>query len=341
MFLQIHHSQYGGRSLPAILNDLQGAYEPAQATGAPRITSAHLLYSDFVRWTRQQYVALVIHGNTGDALFGVVNSSRSGDLAGVENIVGPCIVTLPFPVRVPPSASLRNAPPHDLPSVGLADITKASTLSGSRNIFQVPLTVEIITELDLHVRPVFGADIHGHRMETDKFPLGVAVFLLPQNRGFNIDNEYYDSHYLSFADVHWFQSHLLATLDAIVHSPTTAICIRDIDIISDGEHAFLKQVGIGLIPDLTLASESLVHRFIGKPHRPTHTGSLLSIQADTLTYADLDGLASRTSRVLGARGASLETPIPMLFKDADQPEAVVAIVATMKVGAVFVCLDVS
>ncbi|KAI0667972.1 acetyl-CoA synthetase-like protein [Trametes maxima] len=416
MVLQIHHSQYDGWSLPVILNDLQEAYESLQATGAPRITSPYLPYSDFVRWARQQSssdalsfwkyeledaallawpkvphdtndiatdtlvsaswappdgvdlarfcsehkitassllrvalgVVLGIHGNTDDVLFGVVTSGRSGDLGGIENVVGPCIATLPFRVHVPPSASLqsildvvqeRSSASSAFEYVGLADITKASTLSGSRNIFQVLLTVENIPELDLHAHPVFGADIHGHQMEMN-YPLGVTVFLLPQNRGFNIDIEY-DSHYLSAADVRWFQSHLLATLDAIVRSPTTTI--EDIDIISDEEHTFLKQVGIGLTPDPSLASEPLVHRLIEKtaqayPHRVAveHTSG------HTLTYAELDALANRTARGLRARGVSLETPIPVLFnKDADQSEAVVAIVATMKSGAAFVPLDVS
>ncbi|KAI0667793.1 hypothetical protein C8Q78DRAFT_1082073 [Trametes maxima] len=253
-------------------------------------------------------VALGIHGNTDDVLLDVVTSSRSGDLSFLDLAQG------------------RSSASSAFEYIGLADITKASTLAGSRNIFQLLLT-ENIPELDLHVLPVFGADIHGHCVETN-FPLGIAVFLLPQNRGFNIDIEY-DSHYLS--------SHVLATLDAIVHSPTRIV--GDIDIIRDEAHTFLEQVGIELTPDLTLTSEPLVHRLIEKtalayPYRVAveHTSR------HTLTYAELDTLANRNARGLRAHGASLETPIP---KDADQAEAVVAIVATMKFGAAFVPLDVS
>ena len=293
-------------------------------------------------------VVLGIHGNTDDVLFGVVTSGRSGDLPGIENVVGPCIATLPFRTRVPPSSSLesilsvvqeRSSAASAYEYVGLVDIIKASPFERSRNIFQVLLTVENIPELDLHAHPVFGEDIHGHQMEMN-YPLGVTVFLLPQNQGFKIDIEY-DSHYLTTDDIRWFKSHLLATLDAILRAPSSTPA--DIDIISEEEHAFLKQVGIGLTPDPVLASEPLVHRLIEKtalayPDRVAveHTSGA------KLTYAELDFLANQTAHGLMARGVSHETPIPVLFnKDLDQSEAVIAIVAIMKSGASFVPLDVS
>ena len=60
------------------------------------------------------------------------------------------------------------------------------------------------------------------------YPLGVTVFLLPQNEGFKIDIEY-DSHYLTADDIKWFKLHLLSTLDAILRAPSAALADIDMD----------------------------------------------------------------------------------------------------------------
>ena len=293
-------------------------------------------------------MVLRMYGNSDDVLYGVVTSGRSGDLPGVETVVGPCITTLPFRLCLSLDASLEtilsniqalSSSAATFEYVGLSDIIKASPLSGSRNIFQVLLTVENIPELDFQGHPFFGEDVHGHQMEMN-YPLSVTVFLLPQNQGFKVDVEY-DSHYLTSQDIHWFKSHLFAALDAILSSPTSTLA--ELDIVTAEERAFLQRVGIGLTPDPVLASEPLMHRLFEKtatlyPERMAieHTSG------HTLTYAALDALSNRVARGLLARGVAHETPIPVLFnKDADQTDAVVAILAVMKAGAAFVPLDIA
>ncbi|KAH9915161.1 acetyl-CoA synthetase-like protein [Epithele typhae] len=292
-------------------------------------------------------IVLGMHANSDDVLFGIVASGRSVDLPGIEDVVGPCITTLPCRVRLPPDASLatlltdiqsRSSATASYEYSGLADIIRTSPFSRSRSIFQVLLTVENIPELDLHAHPLFGEDIHGHQMEMN-YALGVTVFPLQNDGGLKFDIEY-DSRHLSAADVRWFQTHLLATLDAILRHPTSTLA--NLDIVSDEERAFLQNVGIGLAPDPTLAAEPLVHRLIEKtavahPERVAveHSGGR------TLTYAELDALADRVAHGLVALGVRHETPVPVLFdKDGDQTEAVVAIVALMKAGAAFVPIDV-
>ncbi|TBU25911.1 acetyl-CoA synthetase-like protein [Dichomitus squalens] len=291
-------------------------------------------------------VVLGIHGNTDDVLIGVVTSGRSGDLAGVENVVGPCIATLPFRIRLPPDASLnsvlstvqeRSTAAAAYEYIGLADILKASPFS--RSLFQVLLTVENIPELDLHNHPLFGEDVHGHQMEMN-YPLGVTVFLLPGNRGLKIDIEY-DSHHLSEEDVHWFRSHLLATLDAILESPSSTVA--DIDIVTDEERGYLQDVGIGLTPDPELAAEPFCHRLFERVARKhPYRIAVEHTSGQELTYAEVEAQANRAAHGLRARGVTVEVPIPVLFnKDADQSHAVVGIMAVMKSGGAFVPLDVS
>jgi non-ribosomal peptide synthetase component F len=288
-------------------------------------------------------VTLGLHDTTSDVLFGVVTSGRTGEIPGVETIFGSCISTVPCRVRLPPNHSLEsilqvvhadsiNSLPHQF--VGLNQILKAASFDG--DIFRVLLTIENIDGLHQSEDEFLGNNVRGHLLELN-YPLAISVFPSPDGKDIRFQFQY-DYEYLGATDVDWIQEHLFSALLALMKNPQ--LSVADSNFLSPREDQFVREIGVGSTPDSIMGS-SYFHRMVDDTAErvPLHT-ALEHSSGETVTYGALVHLANQIAHGLQARGVRPEICVPILFdKNANQIQAVVAILAVLKSGGAFVPLD--
>jgi non-ribosomal peptide synthetase component F len=289
---------------------------------------------------------LGVHGSSDDVLFGVVTSGRTGNCRGIENIAGSLMTTLPCRVRLPSGATYLDVmrsvhsqaaatSPYEF--LGLNDIIRAGSFVGLQDIFNVLLTIENLPGLHETTHPLLGRNLRGHWLEMN-YPLALTVFPSEDRSELRLHFQW-DSRYLAHADVDWFKSHLLAVCTAIMADPEGVISERD--LLSHEEEEYVREVGIGLSPAPELAARAFLHDAIdiaAAAHAAVN--AVEYARGNSITYEALIRLTNQVAHGLQKHGIGPERTVPVLFdKNADQLEAVVAMLATMKAGGAFIPLD--
>ncbi|KAJ7727915.1 acetyl-CoA synthetase-like protein [Mycena metata] len=287
-------------------------------------------------------LTLALHDSTSDVLFGVVTSGRTGEIPGVETIFGSCISTIPCRVSVAPDQTLesilQSVHAHSVDSVpfqflGLNEILKATNFDD--DIFRVLLTIENLDGLHQSEHAFLGENVRGHLLEIN-YPLAISVFPSPDGKEIRFQFQF-DNEYLSAADIDWIQEHLFSALLALMEHPQ--LPVADSNFLSPKEAEFVREIGIGSVPDSSLGS--FFHSMVDKsailfPSNIAleHTGG------ECVTYEALVNLANQAAHGLQARGVMPEICVPVLFdKNTNQIQAVVAFLAILKAGGAFVPLD--
>lgn len=290
-------------------------------------------------------LTLGLHENTNDVLFGVVTSGRTGEIPGVETIFGSCISTIPCRVQLPADVSLasilQTVHAHSIDSLpfqflGLHQILKATGFDN--DIFRVLLTIENIDGLHESNHEFLGNNIRGHLLEMN-YPLAISVFPSPDGNELRFQFQW-DSEYLYAANIDWISEHLFSALAAIMHHSDLSIAASN--FLSPKEVDFVREIGVGSTPDTGLVSE-FFHCMVddSAARFPSHI-ALEHTGGESMTYETLVSLANQVAHGLQARGVEPEICVPVLFdKNANQIQAVVAILAVLKSGGAFVPLDAS
>ncbi|KAE9401198.1 acetyl-CoA synthetase-like protein [Gymnopus androsaceus JB14] len=293
-------------------------------------------------------LVLGMHANVQDVAFAVVTSGRSGNLEGIDEVVGPCIVTVPFCMQVPSESStigqlLNAVQKHSNVSsgyhhlVGLPEIQKANP----HLILNVLLTVENLPGLYDSEDELLGEHVLGHHLEMN-YALAVTVFPSPDGRELRCQFEW-DSRVLTRGDVDVFSAHLIEAFKFIAESPSST-SLTDLSIISPSEEAFLKTVASGIETDSAFAQYPFFQNLLDHiaQQYPTRIAIEHSSNASSITYHDLVKRSIQVARGLQLRGIGPEAIVPVLFnKDSCHIDTIVAFVGIMKAGGAFVPLDAS
>ncbi|MFD7054933.1 amino acid adenylation domain-containing protein [Streptomyces mirabilis] len=284
--------------------------------------------------------ALLIAGWTGsqDVVFGATVSGRPPQVAGVDEMVGLFINTLPVRVSLTPGQSLaellrglqeRQAALMDHHHFGLAEIHHATglgTLFDSVVVYEsYPADEDSLSE----TQSTAGITIAGIAAEaTVHYPLGLLVQDEPDLR---LTLGYQD-HAFDARTAHRLAQRLARILQHIAADPGTPVGRVDVVEPAERERLLTEFNDCAThVPEATVPE--LFERQAAR--RPDAVAVVLG---DTmLTYRELDERADRLARVLVARGVVQESVVALALPRS--PQHVVAALAVAKAGGTYMPID--
>ncbi|MFB7785592.1 amino acid adenylation domain-containing protein [Streptomyces vinaceus] len=272
-----------------------------------------------------------------DVVFGGTVSGRTADVAGIEDMVGLLINTLPVRFRIredePLLAALarfqdEQAELMDHQHVGLAGIQRAAGLGA---LFDTTVVVENYP-LDLEsMRELAGGPRLAGVEGSDATHYTVNLIVLPGERlRLHLDHR---TDVLDARTARSLGEALERLLTAVADAPDTAV--GEVDLLSAEQHRLIGEWNGTCVPvpDTTLVElfEQQVARTPGAP--------ATVFRGERLTYGELDARAERLARVLRARGAGPEEIVAVALHRST--EMVVSLLAVLKAGAAYLPVDPS
>ncbi|AKJ96694.1 peptide synthetase [Pseudomonas chlororaphis] len=274
-----------------------------------------------------------------DVLFGVTVAGRPTDLAGVEEMVGLFINSLPLRVDVDPQAPVadwlqallsHNAQLREHESASLVDIQRCSEVPRGQQLFDslvvfenAPLDISSV-QLD-----AFSIDIYEDRVHTN-FPMTVVLY--PGDRlGIRLS---YDSQRFTTDTVQRMLGHLVQLLSSMLDQPQAPL--GSLQMLPEAERRHLQVECNPSAVDFPL-ERGYASLFADQVRRrPQHIAAVC--QDQSLTYAELDRRTNAIAHALQQAGAGPETLVALF---AERGLALLTMmIATLKAGAAFQALDI-
>ncbi|WP_433566166.1 amino acid adenylation domain-containing protein [Nocardia sp. CA-151230] len=275
-----------------------------------------------------------------DILFGTTVSGRPADLAGVENIVGLFINTIPVRIRLAPGESvgalLRRVQREQFEltahhHLGLSDIG-AQTGVGERNLFDTLLVVESYPVDEAKLRSdalaFAGLAIGGFQSrEATHYALTLTV---RQTDRLHLLAGWWPE-LLDAETVSLLGERLTRVLAALAANPN--IAVADIDPIGEAEHRRVRdwQCPAAPVPDVTLVDLFRAQAAVRADAVAVRFGDRV------LTYRDLDEASDDLACALAVHGVGVESLVAVGVSRS--VELIVALLGVLKSGAGYVPLD--
>ncbi|MET7767094.1 amino acid adenylation domain-containing protein [Nocardia sp. NPDC005366] len=289
--------------------------------------------------------ALLLAMSTGrtDVVFGGTVSGRPPQLAGVEDMVGLFINTLPVRVRLDPSESVsallarvqsEQARLLDHQHVGLAAIHKAvglAELFDTLTVFEsYPIDREALSR-SMDIAGMRILDVAG--TDATPYPLNLMVIPLHGMPGSNdtlrVTVKFLADHLAESAARRLLDRFVLLLTQIAEHPESLVARLHHCDA---AERAALLPVrGPESVPQRTLPD------VLGAGARINPNAIAVDAGGDSMTYGELDAWSNRFARVLLRRGIGAEVFVVLALTRS--VESVVAVWALAKTGAAFAPLD--
>ncbi|MEU4445217.1 non-ribosomal peptide synthase/polyketide synthase [Actinosynnema sp. NPDC050801] len=269
-----------------------------------------------------------------DVVFGTTVSGRPADLPGVESMVGMFINTVPTRVRVDRGRDVLSwlrdlqeaqSGSRSFDFVSLAEVQAWSDLPPGANLFDSAVVFENypVDELANAAQQVRVLDVQG--LDSTNFPLTLSAHTGDRLR-LELD---YDRKLFDAATVERMAAYLVALLEGVADGRELPLLTED-----DARHELVEWNRTALdVPDVTFPEvfEAQVRR--------TPDATALVFRDEALSYAEVNARANRLARHLVSLGAGPERVVALaLPRSAD---AVVAMLAVFKAGAVYLPLDLA
>jgi amino acid adenylation domain-containing protein/non-ribosomal peptide synthase protein (TIGR01720 family) len=285
--------------------------------------------------------ALVLsrYASAEDVVFGVTVSGRPADLAGVENIVGLFINTLPLRVTVTDDAEAgpwlralqeRQVALQEHGHAALSDIQGWSAVPRGQQLFE-SLFVFINYPVDSALSNRFG-DLEPrqvHFVEQTSYPLTIDVLPGPRL-----------TLRTSFDTARFDRDTVLRLLghirQALLSLGRPGVKLGQIELVAGAERAALLALSTPPAPVEDLRDGSL-HAWFTRQAATTPDGIALSSESGTLTYAELDRAANAIAHRLRGLGVQRGTLVG-LFLERDAP-LLVGLLGILKAGGAYLPLD--
>ncbi|ORX92132.1 hypothetical protein K493DRAFT_377413 [Basidiobolus meristosporus CBS 931.73] len=301
-------------------------------TGAHSLTLATIVN---LAWA----LVLKCHTGNSDVVFGVVNSGRSVPVAGIDQICGPCITTLPVRVNLSDNPTMlevmtgmhrRQVEQHRFQNIGLQDIQKLCVGELGSSLFDSLLAVQ---NLDIDQ---LGHGLHSIGMEVVKATMpsnyAVVVELATGADGHEL-SILYDENLIHNDEAKWIFEHMKTALLSIPDNAETRV--DDFGIISSKEYELLRQWSGSFTRN---SPECCIHTLFEE--QVLRTPDNIAVQFENeefVTYHELNCRANRLAHHLIDIGVDIETVVPLcLGKSVDM---IVAILGVLKSGAAYVPID--
>jgi len=277
---------------------------------------------------------LVLGAETGrtDVVFGGVVSGRPPELAGVEQMVGLFINTLPIRIRVSPGDTLAEAlrrvqgEQADLMAhhhLGLAEIQGLTRLGA---LFDTVTVLENYPfDPDAAATDLGGVKVSGVSMH-DATHYPVAVAAVP-GRELSVRLDYRPDLFTD-EEAERLAWRLRRALRAVAEQP--GLQAGRLDLLTDAERGrALTLAG----KDSGREADTVTGRFAAVVARQPDAVAIRH-GGESITYAELDERSGRLAARLAAAGVGPETPVAMLLERG--PQVLVATLAVLKAGGYYV-----
>jgi amino acid adenylation domain-containing protein/non-ribosomal peptide synthase protein (TIGR01720 family) len=285
--------------------------------------------------------ALLLNRYSGqdDVVFGTTVSGRPPALAGVEEMVGLFINTLPVRARVAPRASLlswlgglqtRLAGLRDYEYSSLAEIQGWSDVPRGQALFECLLAFENYP-VDAALLEQEGRltleDVRS--FERTNYPLTIAA--LP-GAGLRLQALYANDRF-DDAAVERLLAHLKQLLSDIAAGADKSLA--DVRLLDEDERRRILTEWNETAT--TYPREHTVHQLFEAQAERTPEALALVCGEERLTYAELNARANRLAHHLREKGVGAETTVGVLSERS--PEMVVALLGVLKAGGAYLPLD--
>lgn len=295
--------------------------------------------------------ALTVHhyADTDDVVFGATVSGRNAALAGIEDIIGPSIASLPIRVKISGEQdlasylqSIQTQAVDMIPfeQSGLQNISKISAATKRASEFQTLLVVQSTEDVDASTETAASTEDDAlgawkdvaHTSQFTTYALTLLCHHDTVNGAANItalfDNNVIDD---------WRMQNLLDHFGFIMQQLVSARGPKPISkllTLSPTDSQKLWEWNATLPPSIDLCVHDIISQYTQS--RPSATAISTSVSGD-VTYAQLDVLSSEIARQLIGLNVTPGTLVPLCFGKSFW--AIVAMVGVLKAGAVFVPLD--
>ncbi|GAB2883343.1 amino acid adenylation domain-containing protein [Microbulbifer echini] len=281
------------------------------------------------------------YSNDEEVIFGVTVSGRPADLAGVENIVGPLLNTIPSRVglaedqklgawlRELQSAHIKREQYSYLP---LSEISQAANLNGGNSLFDsivvvenYPITSSLFKgestrEIQLIEAKSFEETNYGLALVVT---MGDKVTLSLKYHQDKIDDKL-------AKNISEYYQNLLITM-----CQGSEITLSSLTLLSK-EDQFESLLGETTVP-LRYPAQHCIHHLIEKQVEFRRDEIALTCGGNQLTYLELNTRANQLARYLKERGANTEVLIGVYLERST--DMVVALLAILKASAAYVPID--
>ncbi|WP_318023137.1 non-ribosomal peptide synthetase [Streptomyces sp. ICN988] len=269
-----------------------------------------------------------------DVTFGVTVSGRPGDLAGVEDMVGLFINTLPLRLRLDPAESLggllqrlqrEQSALLEYQYIGLADLQRAI---GMGELFDTSMVFENYPLDSAGLDS--SADVGGLRLASAQsrsamhYTYGLVAHP-GEELGFRLD---FQPDLVDRPSAEALAERLVRVLEAVVADP--GVRVGGVDVLSDAERGLVlgewidtgREVSVAALPQLF---EAQVVRTPG------------AVAVGGLTYGEVNARANRLARLLVGCGVGPEGRVAVVLPPS--AELVTVLLAVVKAGAAYVPVD--
>ncbi|MGN9810963.1 amino acid adenylation domain-containing protein [Micromonospora sp. BQ11] len=281
--------------------------------------------------------ALVLSRYTGggETVLGVTVSGRSGDLPGVEQVVGLLINTLPLRVEVPGSMpwaewmhglQRRYADIQRYEHSPLLLIQQWSDIGSGNALFDNVFSVEHGTEQGSGtVLPMTG------RREETRVPYPLSVVVTPGSRlaiTIHFDTQRFDGRAIEA-----MLGHLRRTCSELVRLPQARLA--DISLLTPEEHTRLvHEWNDTRVP---YARELCIHQLFEQQVKRSPDATALLFQDRSWTYAEINKQANQIAHHLKGLGVGPGTHVAILMERS--AEMIPALLGILKAGGIYVPLE--
>ncbi|KAJ3498097.1 hypothetical protein NLG97_g1389 [Lecanicillium saksenae] len=285
-------------------------------------------------------VAILIaqYTNSQNVVFGATASGRNAPVAGIADIIGPTIATVPIRARIDPSQTVEDflevmqddvTDMVDYEQIGLQNIAKFGSVGRSAGAFQTLLVVQP-KENDFDEENALGKwRSSGNQGSFSTYALTLECFMTAT--GVKVRSSF-DASVLPA----WQMGHFLSRLGALLTNLTTSHSgklIQQLNALSSSESALVWQWNSS-IPALVNSS---IQDLIAKQVRARGQAEAISAWDGTMTYSELDCLSSCLALYLISMGIQANDVVPICFDRSMW--TIIAMLAVNKAGATFVALS--
>ncbi|NJK63589.1 MAG: amino acid adenylation domain-containing protein, partial [Synechococcaceae cyanobacterium SM2_3_1] len=301
-------------------------------------------------WLQDQHLTLapLIYGAWGlllsrycresDVVFGVTISGRAIPLAGIEEVVGLCINTLPLRITLADQLSttrLLQAIQQDLQDLqqqgflSLAEIQQLSLIPTGQILFETLVVIENYP-LDQALQqqsllPIERITVREHT----HYPL-TLVALPGESLSFCFS---YNSHLFTEAEITGMATHFQNLLQAMINRPSQSVVTLPL-LSATEQHQLLRAWNDTAANDPT---DLCIHQWFEIQAQKTPDAVALVYEQIQLSYAELNAQANRLARHLQTLGVGPEVLVGLCVERSI--EMIVGLLAILKAGGAYVPLD--
>jgi amino acid adenylation domain-containing protein len=279
--------------------------------------------------------ALLLAAYTGsdDVIFGETLTGRDIAVAGITEICGPTLTTVPARIKVNREStvldllkgiaqSAADRIPHQ--HFGLSEIKRIDQDSAAACDFQNLLSIQTGGEEPSESMWSF----HNNGIQANYFTYPLVIECKANPSSVDI-SAYYDANIISS----WEVQRILYQLDCVLGQLNSVGHVRDIQVFSDQDKQLLHKWNIRAP---VTVDKTIPHLFFEQAASRPNATAVSAFDGD-FTYAELRDLASRLAQELINLGAGPENLVPLCVDKSRW--AVVAIMATLISGAGYVPLS--